>query len=162
MYPWIVLIHIVGAFVFALSHGISIWVVYQIQRDREPKQIPQLLRLSSEGIGGVYAGLALLLIGGIWAGIAGNWFAYGWIWASLAILIGIVVAMYVVAVPYFRELRAAVGIRPANLEKDAPDPVPLPDDEVAALAARAPLNLLTAVGIGGLLIILWLMVVKPF
>ena len=49
-----------------------------------------------------------------------------------------------------------------GLAKDAPDPVPLPDAEIGAIAARTPVALLSAIGFGGLLIILWLMVVKPF
>ncbi|HEV7809403.1 MAG TPA: hypothetical protein VGO64_02290 [Candidatus Limnocylindrales bacterium] len=162
MYQWIVLLHIAGAFIFVMSHGVAIWMIIQIQRDKDPRQIPHLLRLSSESLAGAYVGLLLLLIGGIWAGIAGDWFRFGWVWAALAILVGILVAMYVIAVPYFRELRAAVGIRPANLTKDAPDPIALADADISALAARAPINLLTIVGFGGLLVILWLMVVKPF
>jgi hypothetical protein len=70
--------------------------------------------------------------------------------------------MYLVATPHFRALRDAVGIRSQYGPKDAPDPVPLPDDELVALAARTPVAALAGVGVGGLLIILWLMVVKPF
>ena|SRR2546426_12449479 len=162
MYQWIVLLHIVGAFLFAVSHGVGIWAIIQIQRDRNPAQIRHLLGLSSESLTGVYIGLLLLLVGGIWAGIIGDWFKYGWIWAALILLVLITVGMYVLAVPYFRQLRAAVGIRPMNWPKNDPDPVPLPDADIAALAARAPVNALTLIGFGGLLIILWLMVLKPF
>jgi hypothetical protein len=38
----------------------------------------------------------------------------------------------------------------------------LSDSEVAALAARTPVNALAGSGFAGLLVILWLMVVKPF
>jgi hypothetical protein len=104
----------------------------------------------------------MLLIGGIWAGILGGWFGRVWIWLALALVIGIAVAMYAVATPYFRDLRAAIGIRSQYGPKDAPDPVPQSDAEVAAMAARSPRAVLSAVGVGGLLIILWLMVLKPF
>jgi hypothetical protein len=162
MYQWIVLLHIVGAFLFAVSHGVGIWAIVQIQRDRNPVQIRHLLGLSSESLTGVYIGLLLLLIGGIWAGISGDWFRYGWTWAALGLLVLIIVGMYVVAVPYFRRLRAAVGIRPMNWPKNDPDPVALPEADIAALAARAPVTSLTVIGFGGLLVILWLMVLKPF
>jgi hypothetical protein len=33
---------------------------------------------------------------------------------------------------------------------------------IAAIASQGPVAILSAVGVGGLLIILWLMVVKPF
>ena len=46
--------------------------------------------------------------------------------------------------------------------KDAVPPAALSDPEILAIAARSPVAVLTIVGFGGLLIILWLMVFKPF
>jgi hypothetical protein len=162
LYPWIVLLHIAGAFLFVASHGVATWMALQISRERDRTRIGALLDLSSASLGGLYVGLLLVLIGGIWAGIAGGWFGRGWIWVALGLLIAISVVMYLVATPYFRALRGAVGIRSQYGPKDAPDPVPLSDAEVAAMAARSPVSVLSATGVGGLLIILWLMVVKPF
>jgi hypothetical protein len=162
LYPWVVLLHIVGAFLFAVSHGVAIWMVIQLPRERDRSRIAALLDLSSASLGGLYLGLVLLLVGGIWAGLIGAWFAKIWIWLALVLVIGISVVMYLAATPYFRELRAAVGVRSQYGPKDAPDPVPQSDAEVAAIAARSPVAVLSAVGVGGLVIILWLMVVKPF
>ena len=162
LYPWVILLHIIGAFTFAASHGVAIWMAMQLSRERDRVRMAALLDLSAASLGGLYVGLLLLLIGGIWGGLIGNWFASLWIWAALVLLIAITVVMYIVATPYFRSLRAAIGIKSEYGPKDAPDPVALPDAEVAALAARSPVAVLAAVGIGGLVIILWLMVVKPF
>ena len=46
MYQWIVLLHIVGAFLFALSHGAGVWVAVQIRRERDPRRIAALVDLS--------------------------------------------------------------------------------------------------------------------
>jgi MFS family permease len=162
LYPWVILLHVVGAFMFAASHGVAIWMAIQISRERDRARMGALLDLSSLSLGGVYTGLVLLLIGGIWGGIIGNWFDKVWIWAALVLLIAITVVMYLVATPYFRTLRGALGIKSQYGPKDAPDPVALPDSEVVALAQRSPVAILSAVGVGGLLLILWLMVVKPF
>jgi hypothetical protein len=44
-----------------------------------------------------------------------------------------------------------------------PDPALLANDaDLGELAAKAPVALLMIVGTGGLLLILWLMVIKPF
>ena len=67
-----------------------------------------------------------------------------------------------IATPYFKRLRIALGQRVQGMPKDAPEPAPAPDAEIVAIAATAPANLLVIVGLGGLLIILWLMVLKPF
>ena len=102
MYPWIVLLHVVGAFVFVLSHGVSAWMALLIRRERDRARISALLDLSTASIGGTYVGLLLLLIGGIWAGIYGGHFGRGWIWAAIGLLVVVIVVMYAVATPYFR------------------------------------------------------------
>ncbi|MEA2519894.1 MAG: hypothetical protein QOF49_1974 [Chloroflexota bacterium] len=159
-YPWIVLLHIVGAFVFVLSHGASTWMAMVLRGERDRTRIAALLDVSSASIGGTYVGLLLLLIGGIWAGIYGGHFARGWIWAAIVVLVIVIVMMYAVATRYYVRLRAAVGLPSRG---DAPDAALVASDaDLAALAARAPVAILMAVGGGGLLIILWLMVVKPF
>jgi hypothetical protein len=162
MYQWIVLIHIVGAFVFVLSHGVAVFVAYELPKQRESGRIVALLDLSGTSLNGAYLGLLLLLIGGIWAGIYNDWFKFKWIWAALVVFVVITVVMYVVATPYFKRLRIAVGQRAMGYPKDAPDPTPLDEAEILAIAAKSPVAMLSAVGFGGLLIILWLMVLKPF
>lgn len=162
MYLWIVLLHIVGAFMFAMSHGVAMWMLAELPKQRDPRRIAALLDLSGASLSGVYVGLLVLLVGGIWAGIERDWFRFGWVWAAIVVLVVLVVAMYLIATPFFKRLRLAIGLRAAGYPKDAPDPTPLPDAEILAIAATTPVALLSAVGFGGLLVILWLMVVKPF
>jgi len=161
-YPWIVLLHVAGAFVFVIAHGASVWVVNAIAREKDPHRIAALTDLSSFSLGAAYIGLLLLLIGGVWAGIVGGWFSRVWIWAALVLFFAIAIAMYLVATPFFKRLRLALGQRVMGMPKDAPEPVASPDAEIVAIAASAPANLLNVVGGVGLLVILWLMVVKPF
>jgi hypothetical protein len=162
LYPWIVLLHIAGAFLFVIAHGASIWAVNAVRRETEPGRIAALTDLSGMSLTAAYLGLLLLLVGGIWAGIYRSWFSAGWIWAALGLFIVIAVAMYAIATPYFKRLRTALGQRTMGTPKDAPDPVPASDAEIAAIAASAPAVLLDVVGFVGLVLILWLMVVKPF
>jgi hypothetical protein len=162
MYDWIVLLHILGAFLFVIAHGASIWAVNAIRRESQPGRIAALTDLSSMSLSAAYVGLLLLLIGGIWAGIYQSWFSFGWIWAALGVFIVIAVAMYAIATPYFKRLRIALGQRTAGMAKDAPAPVAQSDADIVALASSAPAVLLDVVGFLGLVVILWLMVVKPF
>jgi hypothetical protein len=159
-YPWIVLLHIVGAFIFVLSHGVSTWAAILLRGERDRTRMAALLDVSSASVGGTYTGLLLLLIGGIWAEIYAGHFARGWIWAAIAVLVIVIVVMYAVATPYYVRLRAAVGLPGRG---NAPDPALVASDEdLATLAARGPVAVLMVVGSGGLLILLWLMVLKPF
>ncbi|HEX5824743.1 MAG TPA: hypothetical protein VFY18_09830 [Candidatus Limnocylindrales bacterium] len=162
MYQWIVLLHVVGAFVFVASHGVAIWMAFRISRERDRARIGALLDLSSASLSGLYVGLLMLLVGGIWAGIVGDWFRFGWIWLALGLLVAITILMYVIATPFFGKVRNALGQRTMQTKKTDPDPPPVPDEELQAIVARTPVALLSAIGTGGLLIILWLMVLKPF
>ena len=130
MYQWIVLLHIVGAFVFVLSHGVAVFMVSELPKQRDSRRIMALLDLSSASLSGVYVGLLLLLVGGVWAGIYNGHFSRFWIWAAIGVLVAIIVAMYAVATPYFKQLRLGLGQRVMGMPKDAPDPVPLGEPEI--------------------------------
>ena len=162
LYPWIVFVHILGAFFFVLSHGVAAWASLQLDKERDPARVRALLDLMSTSLSGVYVGLIVLLIGGIWAGISGGHFARLWIWASLGLLILITVGMYAIATRYYAGLREAVGIRSQQTKKDAPDPVPVGQPELEAILARNPSSALAGIGFGGLALIILLMVLKPF
>jgi len=163
LYPWWVFAHIVGALAFAIGHGSSAVMSFAIRREREPGRIAALLDASSMSLGAMYLGLLLLLIGGIGAGIVGGWFTRsGWIWAALVLLVVIIAAMYAMASRYYGDVRRAVGQKSYRDPKDAPPPAPLPPDQLAALLDTRRPEAIAAIGLGGLLVILWLMVLKPF
>ena len=162
LYPWIVFGHIVGAFLFAMSHGVAAWASVQLDKEHDPIRIRALLELMGQSLTGVYVGLLILLVGGIWAGILGGFFGRAWIWLALGLLIVIAVAMYLLATRYYGSLRTAVGMRTMQTPKGAPDPVPVGQQELDAILAHNPSAALAGIGFGGLALILFLMVLKPF
>jgi hypothetical protein len=159
-YAWWVYLHIVGAFAFVFGHGASGLAAFRIRATRDPAQIRTLLDLSSMALGLTYVGLLLLLIGGIAAGIAGEHFSRGWIWAAIVILVVIIVAMYAMATPFYGQLRVAAGVRAKDPKVD-PNPT-IDQAQIDALAASSRPMVLLAIGGVGLILILWLMVLKPF
>jgi hypothetical protein len=160
IYPWIVLLHVVGAFLFAIAHGVSAFAAFAIRSAKQdPVKVRTLIEVSGYSLGVMYIGLLMLLVGGIWAGISGNHFGRGWIWAAIVILVVIIGAMYAMASRYYAQVRNAVGL-PSMVDK-APTGSASPDELAALLTNRQPEILVTIGGVG-LLAILWLMVVKPF
>ncbi len=160
MYPYIVLLHVIGAFIFALAHGVSVAVGLRLRGVQSREQVAGLLELSGMAIGGLYVGLLLLLIGGVWAGFAGNHWDSLWIWVALGTLVLVIVAMYAIATPFYGRMRAAAGVftdpkQAARFGEIAPD-------ELARMGASSRPIWLALIGGVGLLVILWLMVVKPF
>ena len=160
MYPYIVLLHVVGAFVFALAHGVSVAVGLRLRGVRSREQVAALLELSGIAIGGLYVGMLLLLVGGVWAGFAGEHWGRLWIWAAIGTLVVVTVAMYAIATPFYGRMRAAAGVltdpkQIARYGEIAPD-------ELSRMGASSRPIWLAVIGGIGLLLILWLMVVKPF
>jgi hypothetical protein len=162
LYPWVVFIHVAAAFLFVMAHGASMWTSDQIRRERDPARIRVLLELSSRSLGLVYAALLTLLIAGIAAGIMGGFFSKGWIWAAIVVLITVIALMYALASRYYGRVREAVGMRSYQTPKDAPDPTPVSPEELALLVDNRRPDVIGLVGVIGLLILLWLMMFKPF
>jgi hypothetical protein len=119
-----------------------------------------LLGLSQLSVAGLYVGLLLLLVGGVWAGFVGDHWGSGWIWTALAILVVIMAAMYAIATPFYARMRVAAGVDtdPARVERAGP----IGEGDLATMAASRRPIALAAIGGIGLAVILWLMVVKPF
>jgi Predicted integral membrane protein (DUF2269) len=155
MYQWMVFLHIAGVFVFLIAHGVSVGVAFRVRGERDPRRIMALLELSAWATGLMYAGILLLLTGGIIAGFMGDWWGGGWIWVSLGTLVLIMVAMYAMATGYYRRLRLVVGAM-----ADGSHAV---SEERLAEALEGPRAwILAVIGFGGLLFILYLMLFKPF
>jgi hypothetical protein len=159
-YPWVVFAHVLAAFLFILAHGASAFVSYRVRAERDPTRIAALIDLSASTLGLMYASLGVLLLAGIAAGIMGDWFKKGWIWAAIGVLLVVSVLMYVVATTYYVSVRRGLGqVRPGSRE---PAPEPLPTDQLLALLDSRRPDAIAAIGVIGLVVLLWLMVVKPF
>jgi hypothetical protein len=161
-YPWIVFVHVAAAFVFVFAHGVSAFAAYKIREERSPDRIRALLELSTSGVQTMYGALSLLVIAGIVGGVWHGWFARGWIWAAIGVLVLVMFSMYGLASRYYGTVRQAVGL-PSNMgPKGAPAPPPATPEELATLVDSRQPDLIAGVGFIGLLVIIWLMVVKPF
>ncbi len=162
MYIWMLFLHIAGTFGFLLAHGASASVSYALRGERSPERIRALLELSAASYRVMYPALLLLLVSGIIAGFQGRWWRYGWIWASLVLLIAIVWAMSVLGSRYYGQARKAAGLPYFEKGKTLPAVEALSPAEVEAILAKTNPHLLTLIGFGGILLIAWLMMFKPF
>ena len=158
LYQWIVLLHVIAAFTFALAHGVSAGVALKLRGEREIPRVQALLDLSRAATNGMYVSIFVLLIAGVAAAfIAGLW-GRGWIWAAIVLLVVMFAAMYARASTWFRDLRRATG-QPYETGKGV-QPAERPDAAMLTASSR-PMEI-AAIGYVGLVLILWLMVMKPF
>ena len=157
-----VFLHVLGAFMFAAGHGVSMFVVFQARKEKDRSRLAALLDLSGWSLAVAGIGLLVILISGVVAGLMLGSFGRLWIWVSLALFLVIGIAMTPIGGTYLRNLRVAIGQRPRNAKPDDPDPVPVSDGELAALQASRRPELLLAIGAGGFVAIVYLMMFRPF
>lgn len=155
LYLWFVVVHLVGLVVFSISHGGSAFMAFRVRGERDPVVVDALLKVGQLSVGPMYIGLLLLIVGGLGAAAAVNLWGKPWVIASMVVFVVVLVVMWAVASPYYMGLRK-------TLEERGPDG--RPTMEPAALATmldtRRP-EILTAVGTVGLVLLVWLMIIKP-
>lgn len=159
---WIVFLHVAGAFLFVAAHAVSMYVVFQVRVERDRARIASLLDLSARSLGTASVGLTAVLISGIVAGVVLGSFGRGWIWVSLALVLGIGILMNPIGGTFMRRLRDAVGAPARPPKPGEAIPPHSSDPELAALLATRRPEALLALGAGGFLIILYLMYFRPF
>jgi hypothetical protein len=164
VYQWLVFAHVLGVFGFLLAHGTAVAVAFALPRQREVERVRVLLDLS-KGVSMVAnISLLVLLAAGITAGFMGNWWGQGWIWAALGLFILIGVTMTIVgSLPLNRIRQLAHAGNPSRSETTSHSSLdPAAEKQLAVLLDATHPWFLTVIGGGGLVLILWLMMFKPF
>ena len=155
MYEWFKFVHIIGGFGFVLAHGVSAAMALRLRHERNPDRIRVMLQVSSSSLGIFYVSIVLLLVGGIVNGFQRDWWSQGWIWVALGTFVVIMVAMYVLASPYYKRIRNVMTIHETGSSAVGEAEI----DQV--LRSNRPIVLLW-IGVIGLGFIIYLMVLKPF
>jgi hypothetical protein len=163
MLIWMKYLHVLSVLAFLMAHGASAAVMFRVRDEREPARLHALLDLSPAVSGAMAITLLLILITGIISGFVGSWWGHGWIWTSLVLLIAITFVMSFMGRLYFDRVRRAIGVATEeDKKKKIAAPPALPVDQLQAVINSGRPMVLAVVGLGGLAVITWLMVFKPF
>jgi 4-hydroxybenzoate polyprenyltransferase len=143
MYRWIVFIHIASVLGLLLVHPVT--VAFHLKEERDDTRIRELLEVTEAASTLRWIFFGLVVASGVVLGFLGSWWSSVWIWAALAIfvLIGVVMNVY--------------GGRTIDRIADTAD-----NAEMERLLSRFRPWILAVTGTGGLLVILFLMLFKPF
>ncbi len=164
IYNWLVFAHILGIFGFLLAHGSAAAVSFRLRKERSVERIRTLLDLSQSVAVVGRISLLVVLVAGIALGFIGSWWRYGWIWAALGVFVIMSVSMSPLAQRSFNQLRQLTQAHGAK--SSGSDALKtggaLVEKQLDVIVAGLHPVALTVVGFGGLTIILWLMMFKPF
>jgi len=153
VYQWFVYTHLIGLVLFVFAHGVSAFVSWQIRTLRDPAVVSGYLVMSQQAVRAAYVGLLLLIVGGAAAATDAGLWGKPWVWGSIIVLITVLVAMYALASSYYLKLRRLLAGGDGQPPVDA-------EGLAAYLDSRRP-DMIAGVGALGLLVLIWLMVMKP-
>jgi hypothetical protein len=160
--PWLIFLHTLSAITFFLAHGTSMAMAFQIRKETDFSRIRALLDLSfSTIIVAFSAFLVMGLTGLIMPFILKIW-NKGWIWASIVLMVIVFLQMVFMNEKRYKHLRRMVGL-PYMIRGDRfPAEEPASQAEVEAYLKKLQVTDLVVVGYVIPMIVLWLMVFKPF
>ena len=162
MYQWVIFAHVLSAFIFFIAHGVSAGVALWLRREREIDRVRLLLAFSDASRPVMRLGLAGVLASGIAGGFMMDWWRMGWIWASLVLVVVISAGMMAMGTGYFNQLRKAVGSPYREGGRMQAARTPVPAAELDALLRTPHTVVMALIGIGGMVVIVYLMMFKPF
>jgi len=160
-----VFVHVTAAFAFVLAHGVAVFTGFRVRQERDRARIAALLDLSTASIGLMYGALLVVVAAGLLAAAMGGWLGRLWPWTSIGVLVVVAAAMALIGTGHFRRIRQLVGasISPSQARRLAPVPGPeTAEKELGLLLRSRRPELLAGIGGGGLLIVIWMMILKPF
>lgn len=155
LYGSVVFVHAATILLFFIAHGTSMAVAFKLKRETDPARVRALIELSRFSLGA--PAIAFVLIGlltGIIAAFMGNWWGTLWVWISLGLFVLVGGLMTPFATKRLAAIGAAAGLGGEGVAED-------PDELRRLLDAWNPLPI-AALGMTAFLVILWLMLAKPF
>ena len=159
MYTWLLYVHLASVAGFLLAHGSAAAMSFALRRQHGSDGVRALLDQSLLFAPVTYVFLLLIVASGVALGFAGHWWATGWIWVSLAVLVLVSGVMIGLGMPY-NALRQALGSPRGRGGAESAPPGP-PEEVRRATAATRPVTT-ALVGVVALAVLLWLMTIKPF
>ena len=161
MYGWLLFAHIASVAGFLLAHGTSAAMALRLRSEKTRDGIRSLAELSKLTSGVMYSFILLIFITGLLLGIQGGWFGRYWIWTAMAVLIATIGVMSALG-GRFNAVRGAVGLPAWDRRGKISTSAPGSPDEIRRAVEAAPVWVITAIGVAALVLLLWLMILKPF
>ena len=161
LYGAVVFVHATTILLFFVAHGTSMAVAFALKRETDPARVRALLDLSRFSLGMPIVVLVIIgLLTGIVAGFMGGHWGTGWLWISIVLFVLVGGLMTPLATIRLKPMPAAAGMPAETGVPEAP-PQENPEELRRLIDAWNPM-VPASMGLIGFIVILYLMLVKPF
>lgn len=160
-YPWVVIAHVVFVILSFGAHGVSAYAMFRVRSEPDRTRAGAVLDLSTTALLGGGIGLVLAVVLGIVAAAMAGHFGRGWPWAAIVVVVVVWFAMTPLAADPLSQVRRTLGL-PTRADKKGVPPEAGSDAEFAAARSRLKPELVAAIGVVAIVVLVWLMEMKPF
>jgi hypothetical protein len=160
--PWLIFLHVLSAITFFLAHGTSMAMAFQVRKETDFARIRALLDLSVSTIGLMFGSFLVMGVTGLTMPFILKIWGKGWIWLSIILMLIVMIQMGVMNEKRYKILRKLVGLPYMQGNKTLPAEPSATQAEVEAHLKKLNVGELVGVGYVIPMIVLWLMVFKPF
>ena len=159
---WLVFIHVLSALTFFLAHGAAAAMVFKVRTETDFARIRAMLDLAASTFKAYMLSFLIMGLTGLTMPFLIRIWDKAWIWLSIVLILFVVVWMGLVNEKQIKQLRRLVGLPYMQGFNEYPAEPPASPEEVAALLKKINPYQWMLVGYGIPVIVLWLMVFKPF
>ena len=153
-YSWLKFLHVAAVLAFLGLHGASMTVLYAIRRERDRSKILAMIQVSGQTTIPMYIAFLAIVLFGVLLAFKVHYWGQTWLWVSIVLLVATAGLMTATAKPYFAKVKEACQLRPSGVPR-------VSDEELGEVLRSGRAHLITAIGVIGLLAILYLMIFKP-
>ena len=160
--PWIVFLHVLSAFTFFLAHGASVAMAFRIRSETNFDRIRAMLDLSAFTIRTVFRAFLAMGLTGLTLPFILKLWGKGWVWLSIVLMLIVTIQMGLMDEKRYKVLRRLVGLPYMKGSKEFPAEEPASQQEVQEFLKGLKTTDLVVYGYVIPMIVLWLMMFKPF
>ena len=160
--PWLIFVHVLSAITFFLGHGTSVAMAFQVRKEKDLARIRAMLDLSESTLIMTFVAFLIMGLSGLVLPFMLKLWGKGWIWASIVLMVIPFLQMVLMNEKRYKILRKLVGLPYRQGNTMLPAEVPASQAEVEAHIKKLKVNDLVVAGYVIPMLVLWLMVFKPF
>jgi hypothetical protein len=145
-----------------MAHGTSVAMAFKIRKETDFARIRAMLDLSWSTMILMHVSVLIMGLTGIILPFMIHIWNKVWIWASIVLMLFVLIYMAMFNETSYKQLRRLVGLPYMKGSKELPAEPPSSPEEVAALLKKTSVTGLVVIGYVIPAIVLWLMIFKPF